>query len=192
MELLGRKCSRDSRTMSFKCSSLLAESCVSALCGSTKSCRPAQHGDSDNNSRAHQNPFTLVMRIYPTSLRLDFLYSLAEFSQSYTVVPWGMHFKTMSGMPHFLWFLCYTKMDSTPQHIRWPLQYLFNTHMISNTCPSSHTWYLLWYDKEQGRWGRRKNREEFVLPCGFGLFWGAWSHASLSLVQPLIWMGFIM
>lgn len=54
-------------------------------------------------------------------------------------------------MPHFLWFLGHTKTDSTPQHIRWPLQYLFNTHMISNTCPSSHTWYLLWYDKEQGR-----------------------------------------
>lgn len=77
------------------------------------------------------------------------LLTILILTSLYTVVPRGMHFKTLSRMPHFLWFLGSAKTDSTPQHIRWPMQYLFNTHMISNTCISSHTWYLLWYDKEQ-------------------------------------------
>lgn len=96
--------------------------------------------------------------IYPTSAYIPHkpavgcsILTCPILTSLYIAVPWGMHFKTMSGMPRFLWFLGHTKTDSTPQHIRWPLQYLFNTHMISNTCPSAHTWYLLWYDKEQGR-----------------------------------------
>lgn len=107
---------------SFKCSSVLAELCVSALCGSTKFCHPAQHGDSDKKQQSPSKP------IYPASayiphkpaVRFSILTS-SILTSLYTVVPWGMHFKTMSGMPHFLWFLGHTKTDSTPQHIRWPL-----------------------------------------------------------------------
>lgn len=85
-ELLWQRERQGQQDQSFKCSSVLAELCVSALCGSTKFCRPAQHGDSDKkkkNSRAHQNPFTPLVHIYPTSLRSDVLYSLAQFSQAY-------------------------------------------------------------------------------------------------------------
>lgn len=153
-ELLWQRERQGQQDQSFKCSSVLAELCVSALCGSTKFCRPAQHGDSDKKKK-QQSP---SKPIYPTSAYIPHkpavgcsILTCPILTSLYIAVPWGMHFKTMSGMPRFLWFLGHTKTDSTPQHIRWPLQYLFNTHMISNTCPSAHTWYLLWYDKEQGR-----------------------------------------
>lgn len=42
------------QAQSFKCCSVLAELCVSALCGSTETCRPAQRGDSDTTAEPFQ------------------------------------------------------------------------------------------------------------------------------------------
>lgn len=91
-----QKVQQGQQDQSFKCCLVLAELCVSALCGSTKSWRPAKHGDSHTTSRAHQNPFTQLALIFPISLQL---------SHGCTAVPWGMHFKIMSWLPHFFWFM---------------------------------------------------------------------------------------
>lgn len=42
-----QKVRQGQQDQSFKCSSVLAQPCVSTLGGSTKSCRPVQHGNSD-------------------------------------------------------------------------------------------------------------------------------------------------
>lgn len=91
-----QKVQQGQQDQSFKCCLVLAELCVSALCGSTKSWRPAKHGDSHTTSRAHQNPFTQLALIFPISLQL---------SHGCIAVPWGMHFKIMSWLPHFFWFM---------------------------------------------------------------------------------------
>ena len=112
---------------------LLAELRVSALRGSTKFCRPAQHGDSDKkknknkkHSRAHQNPFTLLVRIYTPQAcgRMFCTRSLRLILTSLYAVVTARNavFRIVSRrggtMPHFLWFLGRAKTDRTPQHIR--------------------------------------------------------------------------
>lgn len=154
VELLGKKCGRDSRTRVLNVAQFWQSRVWAHSVG-------APNLVAQCNMAIYTKQKSLSKPIYPAGAHITYKLAVGFsiltgwiLTSLYTGVPWGMHFKTISGMLHFLWCPGRSKTDSAPQHMRWTLQYLFNKHMISNTCPSSHTWYLLWYDKEQGRGGK--------------------------------------
>lgn len=89
---------------SFKCSSVLAKPCASALCGSTESRRAAQHGDSDKTVEPIKTHLPWRCVYTPQAVVGFSIFTSSILTSFYSIVPWGMHFKTMSAMHTFSGF----------------------------------------------------------------------------------------
>lgn len=92
---------------SFKCSSVLAALCVSALGGSTKFCHPTQHSDSDKKKRKkkakdkinkQQSPSHLI---YPTSAHIPHTLSIlmSPYCCTLSLLP-GSHYNIQQTTTH--------------------------------------------------------------------------------------------
>ena len=173
-----QKVQQGQQEQSFKCSSVLAQTCVSALCGSTKILSPSATWRFRLNSRAHDNPLTTAVWIFYTHQLNSHKSYMVQCHEECIFKKKKNNNNTCLGCHAFSGFWD-TRKRTEHRNILGDHCDICLIRVWSATHVHSLTLDIFCgMTKSRGEGGWGGNREEFVLPCGFGPFWGAWSHAT--------------